>query len=136
MTEYVGPERRTATSPEHLADLLREVTSAEIRKAVRPVGEQVSRLARLIEGENGGRGLNAGVLGAITGLENTGAKLEARVIGLERKWDRLRWTVGGWALGGGLGGGSMVAWIAHPVSYTHLTPVSYTHLTLPTTPYV
>lgn len=113
MTEYVGPERRTATSPEHLADLLREVTSAEIRKAVRPVGEKVERLSRLIEGENGGRALNAGILGAVTALKDTDARLEARVIEQERKWDRLRWTVGGWALGGGLGGGSLVAWITH-----------------------
>ena len=103
---YNGPERR---DHEPIVVTLAAVVAAELR----PISARVDRLARLIEGENGGRTLNAGILGCITGLEATTAKLEVRVVGLERKWDRIRWSVGAFALGGGIGGGSLVAWISH-----------------------
>ena len=99
---YNGPERR---DHEPIVVTLAAVVAAELR----PISARVDRLARLIEGENGGRTLNAGILGCITGLESTTAKLEVRVVGLERKWDRFRWTITGAALGGGLAGGGLAS---------------------------
>ena len=98
---YSGPERRDS---EPIVVTLAAVVAAELR----PVSARVDRLARLIEGENGGM-LNVGIIGAIKDLQHCDTKLDARVIGLERKWDRFRWTITGAALGGGLAGGGLAS---------------------------
>ncbi len=112
---YTGPERRTLPSDFHdrLALLLQEVTAAEVAKAIAPLSDEVTRLRRVIEGENGGSIFSIGVVGAIEKVVKTDEAHDTRLTALEKRWDRLRWTVAGAALGGGIGGGGIVAWIIH-----------------------
>ena len=117
---YSGPERRTVPyNYEQLALLVRESTAAEMVIVAQAITDELGRVARLIEGENH-QGINSGIIGSIGALTDCDAKLDLRVglldnrVGsLEDKWDRVRWTVAGAALGGGFGGGGIVAWIIH-----------------------
>lgn len=114
MTDYQGPERRRIPDDFHdqLALLLQEVTSAEVAKAVGPISDEITRLRRVIEGENGGSVFSIGVVGAIEKVIRTDEAHDARLTKLEARWDRLRWTVAGSALGGAVGGGGLVVWIS------------------------
>ena len=96
---YTGPERRDHTD---LTDALDSFT------------EEVRRLSRLIEGENGM--VNRGIVGRLDDLTHTDAKLDAsiqtlgsRVRTLEQRWQNLKWALVGYAAGGGILGGVMAA---------------------------
>lgn len=116
---YTGPDRRRQLPDDfhnRLALLLTEVTAAEVAKALGPVTAEVTRLRRVIEGENGGSIFSVGVMGAMEKVIATDQAHDRRLVLLEQRWDRLRWTVAGAALGGGVGGGGLVAWITHVLS--------------------
>lgn len=115
---YQGPERRQAVEyhlpdnfHDRLAELLTEITGAEVAKCVQPLRSELGRLRRVIEGENGGM-FNYGITGAIEKVIRTDTDHDKRLLELERKWDRLRWSVAGAALGGGLGGAFLSELIA------------------------
>lgn len=108
---YDGPNRRSIPDDFHdnLAKILREVTSAEVKAALAPIGLEVTRLRRVIEGENGGSIFSVGVVGAMEKVIATDTAHNTRLNLLEQRWDRFRWTVTGAALGGGLAGGGLSA---------------------------
>lgn len=98
--------------------LLSEVTSAEVAKALVPVtksigynGSEIQRLRRVIEGDNGADFFNYGIKGAIEKVIRTDTEHDRRLVELERKWERFRWTLFGAALGGGVAGGGLATWI-------------------------
>lgn len=101
---------------DRLADLLREVTSAEVAKAVAPMEREVARLRRVLEGENGTNIFSYGVTGAIEKVIATDALHDRRLTELEKKWDRLKWSLVGAAAGGGVFGGGIVAWLNNIVA--------------------
>ena len=98
---YGGPERRDL-------EPIAVTVAYAVAKELRPVVARVDRLTRLIEGENGGV-LNEGVVGAIVSLRNCNVELETRIVSVERKWDKFKWTITGAALGGGLAGGGLAS---------------------------
>ena len=85
---YSGPERRD---------------SPDIAAALVALTNQVHKLGRLIEGENGS--INRGVLGAIKDLVRTDTNLDIRLGKVEKEWARFKWVVVGAAMTGGVAGG-------------------------------
>ncbi len=113
---YQGPERRNGgerrDEPSHQAVrlLISDVVAQMVREELRPVADELGRLARLLEGENHD-GINAGVIGTLSKLSKHDEALETRVAHLERRWDRLKWTTVGAAAAGGVTGGGIIGWL-------------------------
>lgn len=95
--------------PENFLELIRTA----VAEALVPTNQKLDKIERDINGENGASFFNYGMKGAIEKNAAKNTEHHGRIKDLERWRDRIRWSVGGAALGGGLGGGGLVAWITH-----------------------
>ena len=87
---YSGPERRDEPPINHVLENL---------------VLEVQKNGRLLRGEGNGTLLNKGVVGALVDLCAADQVLALRIAKVEKEWGRFKYTLMGFAAGGGVLGG-------------------------------